>query len=157
MDESKIAKIEALLKKAERTNFAEEAETYYAKAQELMAKWAIDEAMLRSTRKERGKPVHKTMEIKKSGLWKSNLTLISCLARPNDVQILITTPRGSGERPIVHMIGFEEDIASLEMLYASMLIQNTRMRRQMMPKEYTTQAQKVPWMRSVHRGIRPPH
>lgn len=155
MDDSRMAKIEALLKKAESTKFAEEAETYYAKASELMAKWSIDEAMLREARKgeNRGTPVHRTITLNKSGLWRSNLTLIGCLCRPNDVKLVYIEPRGKGSKPVVHLIGFDEDVRTVEMLYASMLIQNTRMRRQMMPPEYTTQTQKVPWLRSFINGF----
>lgn len=42
----RLAIIRALLDKAERTTFPEEAKTYSAKAQELMVKWTIDDAML---------------------------------------------------------------------------------------------------------------
>lgn len=153
MDEKMLGKIEALLRKAERTNVAAEADTFYAKAFELMEKYSISEAMLRHGKKDRAGVTTKTLVLNKSGYWKSNLTLIQCLARPNDVQILVTVPRGKGDKPIVHMIGFPEDISSLELLYTSMLIQNTRLRRQMMPKDITVAADKYRWIKSFIEGF----
>jgi hypothetical protein len=47
MDDARLTKIEALLRKAEDPAATEaEAEAFMAKAQELMTKWSIDEAML---------------------------------------------------------------------------------------------------------------
>lgn len=46
--ESTIAKIQALFAKANATNFAEEAEAYLAKAEELMAKYNLDEAIFKA-------------------------------------------------------------------------------------------------------------
>jgi hypothetical protein len=45
-------RIAALLRKAESTDSADEAETFFAKAQELMSKYAIDEAMLAASNPE---------------------------------------------------------------------------------------------------------
>lgn len=153
MDESKLDKIQKLLAKAERAGTPEESDTFFAKAQELMSKWSIDAAMLASTRKEKAKVVHKQLVINKSGLWKSNLTLLTCIARPNDVQTVITQPRRSGEKPVAHLIGFESDVENVEMLYASMLVQNARMRKQMIPPYLKTQTEKVPWIRSFIEGF----
>jgi len=50
-EETKYAeKIAALLAKAEGTTFQEEADAFLAKAQELMTRWAIDEAMIDNAR-----------------------------------------------------------------------------------------------------------
>lgn len=46
MSESKAKQIKALLTKAEGTKFQEESDAFYAKAAELMAKYAIDQAQL---------------------------------------------------------------------------------------------------------------
>lgn len=154
MDESKLKKIEGLLRKAERTDNAQEAETFYAKAQELMAKWAIDEAMLRSESPGRVNVIQKDIILNKSGIWRSNLVLISQLARPNNVKIIYVEPYGTGSKPIVHLIGFEEDIANVEMLYMSMLVQNQRARRTLMPPEIKANSKrKAPWMRSFIEGF----
>ena len=54
-DERLLGKIRALLAKAESTEFAEEAEALSARAQELMAKYSIDHALLAAeTGRERG-------------------------------------------------------------------------------------------------------
>ncbi len=48
--DSRMDKIRALIAKAEGTHFPEEAKVFMAKAEELMAKWAIDEVMLAASK-----------------------------------------------------------------------------------------------------------
>ena len=55
-DERVLGRIRALLAKAESTEFAEEAEALSARAQELMAKYSIDHALLAAQSGEREEP-----------------------------------------------------------------------------------------------------
>ena len=45
-DDRRLSTIRALLAKAEATEYPDEAEAFFAKASELISRWAIDEAML---------------------------------------------------------------------------------------------------------------
>jgi hypothetical protein len=57
--ESMLRKIQALINKAEGTDNPDEAQSYFAKAEELMAQYAVSEAMLNASRptQQRTKPV----------------------------------------------------------------------------------------------------
>lgn len=50
VDTKILNKIEGLLRQAESTNHPAEAESFTAKAEELMARWSIDRAHLRAAR-----------------------------------------------------------------------------------------------------------
>lgn len=63
IDEGMLAKVQALIAKAESTEYGAEAEALYAKAQELMAKYAIDEAMFRDSKNTDTKPIAVTVVI----------------------------------------------------------------------------------------------
>ena len=45
-EDKRLATIRSLLAKAEATDYPEEAEAFFAKASELISRWAIDEAMI---------------------------------------------------------------------------------------------------------------
>ena len=51
----RLRKVRALLAKAEETNFPDEATTYLEKAAALVAKWELDEAMVRADRATRAR------------------------------------------------------------------------------------------------------
>lgn len=107
-DDTRIDKIQKLLAKAERASTPEEGETFYAKAQELMAKWAIDDAMLRANKQSSDdKVTSKQITINKSKLWKSLVTLVDQIARANDVRAVYTDP-GPGQKPFVTLVGVHQ-------------------------------------------------
>lgn len=145
MDEKRIDLIEKLLRKAERAGTQEEAETFYAKAQELMSKWAIDEAMLNVNSDEaRQQIVAEWIEVNKSGFWKSNCQLMFLIAKANDVQAIRIEPftptkaeRERGYRlrkPKMHLIGYSSDVEHVKMMYASMRVQITRAGNSVIPE-----------------------
>jgi hypothetical protein len=141
--------VQKLLAKAERAGTPEESETFYAKAQELMVKWSIDEAMLRSAKKTDEKVVSRSITINKSGQWKANVRLVNRIADANGVKSVYSAPIGAGSKPVVHLVGFESDIANVELLYNSMLIQSSRFRRLMMPEHIKNDSKnRLPWVRS---------
>lgn len=128
MNEERLEKIRALLAKAEATTFAAEAEVFTAKAQELMRKWSIDEAMLH---KDVADPT-----IDQSFIWiEANeyrgpkIQLLNAIARANDVQ-LVLYPQGyrlvDGVQKRmfrVSMIGTKTDRDFVEILYTSLTLQ----------------------------------
>lgn len=127
-----IGKVEGLLKKASHGNTTpEEAEAFFAKAQELMTKHGIEETMLSLGQKD--VPVEQVIEndmgINRSGFFDSMVSLASACADANGVKVLIKMPKSFGTDAGVRFIGFESDIIKTKMLYVSLLAQCVRERR----------------------------
>jgi len=114
-----LAKVQALLAKAESTPFPEEAAAFIAKAQELMTRHAIDDAMAAAGPRHRGeKPVLRAVTIPDP--YKSaKVSLLAAVASANDVRVVTG-------RDDVTLVGFESDIDLTEVLFASLLVQATR-------------------------------
>lgn len=115
----KIAKI---LAKAEDPSVTpEEAETFFAKAQELMTRWSIDEAMIRAA--GRGADPSKVIELKIrfSTQWAGPLSeLCACVAQRNGCRPLFMK---RGPTTTVFVVGIEEDVRRAEQLNSSLQIQ----------------------------------
>ncbi len=114
-----LAKVQALLAKAESTPFPEEAAAFIAKAQELMTRHAIDEAMATAGPRHRGdRPVLRPVTIPDP--YKSaKVSLLAAVAAANDVRVVTG-------RDDVTLVGFTSDIDVTEVLFASLLVQATR-------------------------------
>jgi Protein of unknown function (DUF2786) len=116
-DERLLGKIRALLAKAESTEFAEEAEALSARAQELMAKYSIDHALLAAesghTEEPRGRriAVDNPYEAPKA-------SLLQTVAQANRCRII-----WSKELGLVTVIGFPADLDAVELLFTSLLVQ----------------------------------
>ena len=124
-----LARIQALLAKAEATTFPEEAKIFTAKAQELMTKWAIDDAML-----NRGKDV--VGEIDKQVIWLDaneyrapKVQLLAAVADTNNVKLVLHPQEyrmvdGKRKRMFaVTLVGFEKDRLFVEKVFTSLLLQ----------------------------------
>jgi hypothetical protein len=123
-DERMLGRIRALLAKAEATEYAEEAEALSARAQELMAKYSIDHALLaaESGREEtaggRRIAVDNPYEAPKA-------TLLQTVAAANRCRVVWCKELG-----LVTVIGFPADLDAVELLFTSLLVQaNTAMMR----------------------------
>lgn len=128
MNHEQLEKIRALLAKAEATSFAAEAELFTAKAQELMQKWSIDEAMLHQDKPD--------PTIDQSYIWidaneyrSPKLRILQEIASVNDAT-LVMFPQGyrevDGERKRqfkVAVIGTKTDRDFIEILYTSLMLQ----------------------------------
>jgi hypothetical protein len=119
-----LGRIRALLAKAESTEFAEEAEALSARAQELMAKYSIDHALLaaESGRQEtaggRRIAVDNPYEAPKA-------SLLQTVAQANRCRVVWSKDVG-----LVTVIGFPADLDAVELLFTSLLVQaNTAMLR----------------------------
>lgn len=114
-----LTRIRALLAKAEATGFPEEAEALSAKAQELMARHSIGEAVLASRTDTADGPgavrigVDPPYETAKAVLLDAIATANRCRAVWND-------PLGFST-----VVGFEGDLEAVELLYTSLLVQAT--------------------------------
>ncbi|MEU6765379.1 DUF2786 domain-containing protein [Streptomyces sp. NPDC046853] len=119
-DEPRIlTRIRALLAKAEATGFPEEAEALTAKAQELMARHTIDEALLASRTHAKDVPgacrigVDAPYETAKAILLDAVATANRCRAVWNEAFGFST------------LVGFEPDLEVVELLHTSLLVQGT--------------------------------
>lgn len=119
-----LQKIEALLRKAESTHFEEEAAAFYAKAQELMEKYAIsEEALWKLDPSKSESPILETVHIKGDAAY-DKFVLLSTLAQVNRCQAWKNNSGGRRDRSYdVRIAGYPSDIAFVTALYASLLLQ----------------------------------
>ncbi|MFE6978245.1 DUF2786 domain-containing protein [Streptomyces sp. NPDC057682] len=114
-----LTRIRALLAKAEATGYPEEAEALTAKAQELMARHSIDEALLAARGRGSGGPgarrigVDAPYETAKAILLDAVASANRCRAVWNDAFGFTT------------VVGFEPDLEAVELLHTSLLVQGT--------------------------------
>ncbi len=117
VDERMLDRIRALLAKAEATEFTEEAEALSARAQQLMAKYSIDHALLaaRDGRPEvpsgRRLPLDNPYEAQKA-------TLLQTVAQANRCRTVWIKELG-----LVTVVGFPADLDAVELLFTSLLVQ----------------------------------
>ncbi|MCF1506499.1 DUF2786 domain-containing protein [Streptomyces glomeratus] len=114
-----LTRIRALLAKAEATGYPQEAEALSAKAQELMARHSIDEALLAAQAHTEDVPgacrigVDPPYETAKA-------VLLDAVATVNRCRAVWHEPFGFST-----VIGFEPDLEAVELLYTSLLVQAT--------------------------------
>ncbi|MEU0098961.1 DUF2786 domain-containing protein [Streptomyces sp. NPDC006267] len=114
-----LTRIRALLAKAEATGFPEEAEALTTKAQELMARHSVDEALLAARTRSRETPgacrigVEPPYESAKAILLDAVASANRCRAVWND-DLGFTT-----------VVGFAPDLEAVELLFTSLLVQGT--------------------------------
>lgn len=111
--------ITKLLAKAASSTHPEEAETFAAKAQELMTKWAIDELQLVAAGQTQSDVVVHDFTTPVTH-YKENFSILSAVAKANDVK-MIYTPYVSGRSPVAHLIGFQSDIDSALAMYVALM------------------------------------
>ncbi|MEU7105479.1 DUF2786 domain-containing protein [Streptomyces sp. NPDC046215] len=115
-----LARIRALLAKAESTEFAEEAEALSAKAQELMARHSMDEALL-AAHAEGPVDGPATCRIGVEGPYESaKALLLDAVADANHCRAV-----WSGDFDFSTVVGFEADLELVELMYTSLLVQAT--------------------------------
>jgi hypothetical protein len=114
-----LGRIRALLAKAEATGFPEEAEALSAKAQELMARHSIDEALIAARAHSKNTPgacrigVEPPYETAKA-------VLLDAVARANRCEAVWNADLGFST-----VVGFEADLEAVELLHTSLLVQAT--------------------------------
>jgi hypothetical protein len=114
-----LDKVRALLAKAESTGFAEEAEALTAKAQQLMARHSIDEALLAAREGSRDKPVGCRVGVD-NPYEAAKASLLDVVARANRCRSVWSKNLG-----FATVIGFQADLEAVELLYTSLLVQAT--------------------------------
>ena len=116
-DERLLGRIRALLAKAEATEFAEEAEALSARAQELMAKYSIDHALLAAESGRTEEPGGRRIAVD-NPYEAPKATLLQTVAQANRCRVV-----WSKELGLVTVIGFPADLDAVELLFTSLLVQ----------------------------------
>ncbi|MFJ2650282.1 DUF2786 domain-containing protein [Streptomyces sp. NPDC087420] len=114
-----LTRIRALLAKAEATGYPPEAEALTAKAQELMARHSIDDALL-ADRTMRG-DVPGACRIGVDAPYETaKAILLDAVATANRCRAVWNSAYGFST-----VVGFEADLAAVELLHTSLLVQGT--------------------------------
>ncbi|MET9803351.1 DUF2786 domain-containing protein [Streptomyces sp. NPDC006368] len=114
-----LARIRALLAKAEATGFPEEAEALTAKAQELMARHSLDEAALAARTHSADEPAAVRIGVD-APYETAKAILLDAVAGANRCRAVWNEAFGFST-----VVGYEPDLEVVELLYTSLLVQGT--------------------------------
>jgi hypothetical protein len=117
VDQGKLARVRALLAKAESTEFPSEAEALSARAQELMARHSIDRALLEA---EPGSPpaaAARRLPVE-APYDEYKAVLLHEVAEANHCRAVWDRELG-----LCTVMGFEGDLAAVEVMFTSLLVQ----------------------------------
>jgi hypothetical protein len=112
-----LSRIRALLAKAEATEYAEEAEALSARAQELMAKYSIDQALLAAESGRKDAPAGRRIAVD-NPYEAPKTSLLQAVATANRCRVV-----WSKEVGLATVVGFEADLDAVELLFTSLLVQ----------------------------------
>jgi hypothetical protein len=118
-----LDRVSALLAKAESTEFPDEAEALLAKAQELMARHAIDEAMLaRSGRGPREEVTSRSIVVAPP-YAKAKASLLGAVAQANDCRVVMGGGTGTN---VCIAVGHPTDLDAVESLFGALSVHAVR-------------------------------
>lgn len=103
-----LRRIRALCAKAEASPFPEEAEAFLGKAQELMTRHAIDDAMVRRATGPDAAGIVRRDVMVPGPYASARVSLLAAAARPNHCRVVLA-PRGAGGRRCV-VVGHTADV-----------------------------------------------
>jgi hypothetical protein len=117
-----LRRIRGLLAKAESTEFPDEAESLTAKAQELMTRHAVDAALLEvGPSMTDGRAVDTRRVHVQDPYVRAKMQLLAAVAEANDVRMVWYPSLG-----IANLVGGHADLAAVELLFTSLLLQVAR-------------------------------
>ncbi|MBO0822586.1 MAG: DUF2786 domain-containing protein [Actinobacteria bacterium] len=122
-DQRMLARVRALLAKAESTEFAEEAEALTARAQQLMAKHSIDEALLAAAAADASGRPGLTSGVRlfiDNPYEHAKAVLLQVIATANRCRAIWMKNLGMST-----VVGFPADLQAVELLFTSLLVQAT--------------------------------
>lgn len=123
-----LGRVQALLAKAERTEFPQEAEALLAKAQDLMARHAISEAMLQARQARSGGPAETVTSLRvvvDAPYAGAKRTLLGAVAAANGCRTVYLAGAAGGGQPC-QVFGHPSDLVNVETLFASLSLQAVR-------------------------------
>lgn len=116
-DERMLSRVRALLAKAEATEYAEEAEALSARAQELMAKYSIDQALLATDVGSGDPPAGRRIAVD-NPYEGPKTSLLQAVALANRCRVIWLK-----DVALATVVGFAADLDAVEMLFTSLLVQ----------------------------------
>ncbi|MFI0412292.1 DUF2786 domain-containing protein [Actinomadura sp. 3N508] len=119
VDQRTLGRVRALLAKAESTEFPEEAEALSARAQELMARHSIDHALLAAETGDTTAPAGRRIPVD-NPYDAPKAVLLTVVAEANRCRAVWHRELGFST-----VLGFPADLAAVEMLFTSLLVQAT--------------------------------
>jgi len=122
-DDHRLSLVRALLAKAEASEFPDEAEAFTAKASELIARYAIDDALLWAADRSED-PTELRLELLAPYLAQKAL-LVDAVARAQGCRAVRLGSRSGSGREQVSVVGFPGDLSRVETLVTSLLVQLT--------------------------------
>lgn len=141
MTEKIINRIEALLRKAESTNSDEERETLSAKAEELMIKYSIDQAMLDPDRNTEDQII--SVQVHMRGIYQMiHMASALSVVKAMGARGYYTDLRRLNKTVVVTIIDFESTIGMIQRMVDSVLTQG------MMSMSFWWAANKSEWAAS---------
>jgi hypothetical protein len=123
-DDTWINRVSALLAKAESTEYSEEAEALVAKAQQLMARHAIDEALLASKGGATTDEVVTDTIVIEPPYASAKSSLLGAVAAANNSRCVRVSAGAGAQRCVV--VGYESDLANVRTLYGSLVMHAVR-------------------------------
>lgn len=127
MSDKQVDRINALLAKAEAASTQEEADTYNAKASELMIRYGVEQAMLAAARGEAdAKEEIVQIKVDFTGQFaKSHMMLawLAAQALTGEAVSGFKTRHYRGSGVTLTLIGYESDVSSVKAMIASLLLQ----------------------------------
>jgi hypothetical protein len=117
-DNPVLVKVRALLAQAESTTFEAEAETFTAKAQELMARHAIDAALVWGATERGERPIAIRLAVD-DPYADAKVALLNTVATSSRCRVVSHTSYG-----VCTVIGFAPDLIATELLFTSLLVQS---------------------------------
>ncbi|TDC78416.1 DUF2786 domain-containing protein [Actinomadura sp. 7K507] len=119
VDQRTLGRVRALLAKAESTEFPEEAEALSARAQELMARHSIDHALLAAEKGDVGGAAGRRIAVD-NPYDSPKAVLLTVVADANRCRAVWHRELGFST-----VVGHPADLAAVEMLFTSLLVQAT--------------------------------
>jgi hypothetical protein len=149
----RLATVRGLLAKAEATAFPDEAEAFFAKASELIARYAIDEAMLWANSDDgvRAEPEEARIVLHSPYIGQKAV-LVSAVARAHGCVAVRLGTDPSTRTELVSVVGFPNELRWVETLVTSLLVQLTSAMLDRCPSGLTA-AGSAGWRRSFIIGF----
>lgn len=152
-EDRRLATIRGLLAKAEATDFPEEAEAFFAKASELISRWAIDEAMLwagaDSGRREQPDELQLVVH---APYLSQKAVLVGAVARAHGCRAVRIRSAAGSRSEVLSVVGFPSELRWVETLATSLLVQLTSAMLARCPRGVSA-SESASWRRSFIVGF----
>jgi len=150
-DDRRLATVRGLLAKAEASEFPEEAEAFFNKASELIARYAIDDALLWAESDDAGRATPDEMKIRLTAPYLSQKSLlVAVVASAHGCRAVRLM--NSRQFEDVSVVGFPSDLRWVDTLVTSLLVQMTSAMLHEQPGGMTA-SRSAAWRRSFIIGF----